>query len=425
MIDMVNFEGAKAKVRQFSFRFSAIAVLAVATLVWTGCGGGTTATPDDNNPQGTAATVNGKEIKMEQVERVIKSQMQGQEGRLSPLELAQARLQVLDQLIQQEVMFQKAETEKTVPTDEKVTEELNKLKQQSGQSAEDYEKKLKEAGETEATLRESIKKQLAIQALNDKVTSKIEPPKDQEIVDFFNGNREQFKNKRGAQLGVIVIDPRKVDQNDTTTNDIEAQQKAKEVGDRLLRGADFATVAREASEDPQTRVQGGDWRYFSEDEMKQAFGGGFADFVMTKMQPGQIIPQTIPFENRLLIVKLQRKQEKDEDRTLETPGVRQQITDLLINSRKQLLSQAYMALAMDGAKIDNLLAKRVVENPNNLSGARPAGAETPAASPTATAANTNTNTNAANTNTRPANANTTNTRPATSPAANTNANPRR
>ncbi len=417
--------------RQLSFRFSAIAVLAIATLAFSGCGsttgggGGTTTGGGD-----TAATVNGKAIKMEEVERVIKAQTQGQDSRLSPLELAQARLQVLDQLIQQEVMYQKAETEKTVPSDDKVTEELNNLKQQSGQSAEDFEKKMKEAGETEASLRESIKKNLAIQELNKKITSKIEPPKDQEIVDFFNGNKEGFKNKRGAQLGVIVIDPRKVEQNDTTTNEIEAQQKAKEVGDRLLRGADFATVAREASEDPQTRIQGGDWRYFSEDEMKQTFGAGVADFVMNKMQNGQIIPQAIPFEGRILIIKLQRKQEQDEDRTLETPGVRQQIADMLINSRKQLLSQAYMAMAMDSAKVENLLAKQVVENPNNLSGARPAGADTPAPSPTAAA---NTNTNAANTNAANANrtANTANaantTRPATSPggAANTNANARR
>jgi parvulin-like peptidyl-prolyl isomerase len=423
MIDMVNFEGAKAKVRQFSFRFSAIAVLAIATLVFSACGssggGGGEIIPGGGD---TAATVNGKAIKMEQVERVIKAQTQGQDANLSPLELAQARLQVLDQLIQQEVMYQKAETEKTVPTDDKVTEELNRLKQQSGQSAEEFDKKMKEAGETEASLRETIKKQLAIQELNTKITSKIEPPKDQEIVEFFNGNKEGFKNKRGAQLGVIVIDPRKVDQNDTTTNEIEAQQKAKEVGDRLLRGADFATVAREASEDSQTRLQGGDWRYFSEDELKQTFSAGVADYVMNKMQNGQIIPQGIPLEGRILIVKLQRKQEQDEDRTLETPGVRQQITDLLINSRKQLLSSAYMAMAMDSAKVENLLAKQVVENPNNLSGARPAPKETTATPAANTNANTNANVNASPA--KPANTNA-NAKPATAPAANTNANAKR
>jgi parvulin-like peptidyl-prolyl isomerase len=427
MIDMVNFEGAKATVRQFSFRFSAIGVLAVASLVFSACGGSTAGGVSSTGTGESAATVNGKAIKMEQVERVIKAQTQGQENRLSPLELAQARLQVLDTLIQQEVMYQKAENEKTVPDDQKVTEELNKLKQQSGKSAEEFEKEMTAAGETEASIRESIKKQLAIQALNEKITSKIEPPKDQEIVDFFNGNKEGFKNKRGAQLGVIVIDPRKVDQNDTTTNEIEAQQKAKEIGDRLLRGADFATVAGEASEDPQSRMQRGDWRYFSEDEMKQTFGAGVADFVMTKMQNGQIVPQAIPLEGRILILKLQRKQEQDEDRTLETPGVRQQITDMLINSRKQLLSQAYMAMAMDSAKVENMLAKQVVENPNNLSGARPAGVDTPAPATSPAAANTNVGANtspAANA----ANANTAaNTRPATSPAtaANANANARR
>ena len=46
--------------------------------------------------------------------------------------------------------------------------------------------------------------------------------------------------------------------------------------------------------------------------------------------------------------------------------MRQQITDSLINARKQLLSQAYMAMAMDEAKIENLLAKQVVENPNEF-----------------------------------------------------------
>lgn len=424
MIDMVNFQGAKATVRQFSFRFSAIAVLAVATVVFTACGGNV----GGPTPGETAANVNGKPIKMEQVERVIKAQMQGQDNRLSPLELAQARLQVLDQLIQQEVMYQKAEAEKTVPTDEKVTEELNKLKQQSGKSAEEFEKEMTKVGETEATLRDSIKRNLAIQSLNEKITSKIEPPKDQEIVDFFNGNKEGFKNKRGAQLAVIVVDPRKIDQNDTTTNDIEVQQRLKEIAQLLQQGTDFATVAREKSEDPQTRLQGGDWRYFSEEEMKQTFPAGVAEYIMTKMQNGQLFPQALPLEGRTLIVKLQRKQEQDEDRTLETQGVRQQITDLLINARKQLLSQAYMAMAMDGAKIENLLAKQVVESPNNLSGARPAGADTPAPTP---AANTNTNTtgnaNVAPSNVspaKPANANT-NTRPANTPAASNRANANR
>jgi peptidyl-prolyl cis-trans isomerase SurA len=249
--------------------------------------------------------------------------------------------------------------------------------------------------------------------LIDKIAGKIEPPKDNEIEAFYNSNKEALKNKRGAQLAAIVIDPQKTAEGDTTTTEIEAQQKAKEVGDRLLRGADFATVAREASEDPQTGLQGGDWRYFTEDEMKQAFGQGVSDYVMTKMQNGQIVPQAIPFQGKILIIKLQRKQETDEDRTLETPGVREEITKFLIDSRKQLLSQSYAAVAMNEAKVENFLAGKVISNPNELSGARPAPVTTPATNANTNAANGNTNTvnvnstansNArANTNTSPAN----------------------
>ena len=80
------------------------------------------------DPNETAAKVNGKAITMEEVDRAVKQQAQGQESKLSPLELAGARLQVLETLIQQEVMFQKAEKEGIVPTDEEITAEINKQK---------------------------------------------------------------------------------------------------------------------------------------------------------------------------------------------------------------------------------------------------------------------------------------------------------
>jgi parvulin-like peptidyl-prolyl isomerase len=365
-----------------------------------GQGGGGTET-GGVDPNETAATVNGKPIKMEEVERAIKQQAQGQENKLSPLELAAGRLQVLQTLIEQEVMYQKAEKEGTVPTDEEVTGEFNKRKTASGLSQEQFDAKMKEIGETEASARLTIKKALAIQKLQDKITGKIEPPKDNEIVQFYNNNPEGFKNKRGAQLGAIVIDPSDSGSGDTTRNDLEAQAKAKEIGTRVMQGADFATVARESSEDANTRMQGGDWRYFTEEEMKQAFGQAFSDYVMAKMQNGQIFPQLVPFEGRYVIVKLQRKQERDEDRTLETPGVRQEITDYLINSRKQLLAASYQAVAMNEAKIENFLAKKVVSNPNELSGARPAVSPTAATSNTNAAvsnANVSNSTNAANAN---------------------------
>ncbi len=416
MIDTVNFRGVKATVRNTNFRFLTIAVLAFVILALTGC---PTNNPSNGNPPSneSAATVNGKAITMEDVERAVKQQAQGQESKLSQLELAEARLRVLEGLIQQEVMFQKAEKEGTVPSEEEVTAEYNKRRTASGLSAEQFEAKMKEVGETEASARETIKKGLAIQKLVDKITGKIEPPKDEEINNFYNGNKEAFVKKRGVKLGAIIIDPAKNFEGDTTVNEESAVIKGNEIINQLKQGADFATLAREKSED-QSKLQGGDLGYISEEEMKQSFPPQVIQALMSpQTQVGQLLPT--PMQGKFYIFKLQERNEKDENLTLESPGMREKVTNSLVDARKQLLSQSYAAIAMNEAKIENFLAQKVVSNPNELSGARPANMNTPAA-------NTNTNSNVssnANTNVAVTNANTnTNTKANVKPTAKANTN---
>lgn len=416
-MNIVYFEGVLSKVRQVNFKFLAIAVFAVATLTFTGCPGGSTTAP--GQPVGeNAATVNGKAIKMETIEKAIKAQAQGQEARLSPLELATARLQVLQTLVQQEVMYQKAEAEKTIPTDDEVTQEFNKMKTDSRKSAEDIQKEMQAAGETEATVKEGIKKDLAIRKLLEKVTSKIDAPKDSEIEAFYKGNPDYFVKRKGVRLAAIVIDPNDNGEGDTTKTPADAALKLKEIADQLNKNGDFAAIAREKSED-QSRANGGDLGYVTEDDLKKNYPQ-LAAFMDPKVQIGQVVGP-VNLEGRYYVFKLQERSDKEETLTLESPGVRQQITDSLINARKQLLSTSYTAIALEEAKIDNLLAKQVVNNPNELSGARPAP---PANANTNTSANTNANSNVAvvtNTNTA-TNANTTAVKPAASPAAKANTN---
>jgi parvulin-like peptidyl-prolyl isomerase len=420
----VNFEGVTATVQNFRSTTLTVIFTALFSMLLSGCNTGTgtpmTTAGGAADPNETAATVNGKAIKLEEVERVLKQQAQGQESSLSPLELAQARLQILENLVQQEVMYQKAEKEGTVPKDEDVTAEFNRTKQQSGLSAEKFDEEMKKAGQTEESARESIKKGLAIKNLIDKVTAKIEPPKDREIEDFYNGNKAAFVKKKGVKLAAIVVDPANSGQGDTTTDEQSAVLRGNEIIKQLQAGADFATVARERSEDP-SKLQGGDLGYISEEDMRRSFPPQVAATLMDpKFQVGQILPT--PVQGKFYIFKLQERSDRDEDLTLESPGIRQQVTDQLINARKQLLSQSYAAMAMNEAKIDNLLAKKVVENPNELSGARPANAAS-ATTNTNTAANTSATNTTANVNAA-ANANAAATNSAatrTNTAANANA----
>jgi len=357
-----------------------VAIFVAVSLISVGCGGGSGAF----NPDETAASVNGVAIKMEAVERLLKQQAQGQEANLSPLELASARLTILQNLIEEEVMFQKAQAEGTVPTDDEVNAEFNRIRTDSKLSKEEFEKRMAQAGEDEASMKEGLKKTLAIQKLSDKISSRVEPPKDSEVEAFFNSNKELFKNRRGAQLAAIVIDPSLAGADGKARTDAELAEKLRTVGQKLNQGVDFAQVAGDESEEQSTKVGGGTWRYFTEDELKQVFGAQVAELIMTRMQNGQVFPSPLSFEGKLLIVKLQRKQEKDEDRTLETPGVKQEIADVLVNNRKRLLTASYQAIALSEAKVENFLAKKVVENPNELSGARPAPVATPTPAATAT-----------------------------------------
>lgn len=412
--------------RNFSFRLFPIsaAVLAAAFLV--GCGPtATPTTPNGVDLNEVAARVNGKEIKMEEVERAVKQQAQGQEANLSPLELAGARLQVLQGLVEQEVMFQKAEKEQTVPTDEEVNSEVNKRKVESRLSAEEFDKQMKAAGLDEAGFKDNVKRGLAIQKLIDKITSRIETPKDSEIAEFFKGNPDLFKRKRGVRLAAIVIDPSNGGEGDLTTNEEQTTLRVKELFGKLQQpGSDFGSLVQEYSEDP-SKFRGGDLGYLSEEQLKAEFPQLAAGFMNPQFSVGQIT-NVVPIGGKFYIFKLQERIEKDEDQTLDSPGVKPQITDLLVNNRKQLLAASFQAMAMNEAKIENYLARKVVENPNELSGARPAPVATPTVENTnsnsANAANTANTANTSNSsNANAANANTasnTNTKPA---AANTNA----
>lgn len=334
-----------------------------------------------------AATVNGKNIKMEEVEKILKAQFQGAESKLSDLELTQYRLQALDSLIQEEVMVQRAEKEKVQVTDDEINQAFNEHKQASALSADEYNKKMQEAGETEATFRDKIRRQLMIKKLGDKIAATVEPPKDSEIEGFFKGNPDLFINKRGASFAAIVIDPSNTGPNDPTKNKEEAANRLRELASKLnTPGLDFGALVREYSEDPQSAARGGEWQALTEDQMKQLMGDQVTAYVMDKMTVGQIVPTPIPLEGRTVILKLSSKNVKDENLTLESPNVKQRIIELLTNAKKQLLTAAYQLRVMDESRVENFLAKRVVDNPNNLSGARPAPDPNAAPSPSPAAA---------------------------------------
>jgi parvulin-like peptidyl-prolyl isomerase len=341
-----------------------------------------------------AATVNGRNIMMQEVERAINQQTGGNPSTLNQLQMAQARLQVLSNLIQREVLFQRAEREKLLPTDAQIDGAIATQKQNTGMTNEDFDKSLKEQSMSMESLREEARKTLAISSLQDKYNGKINVS-DREVEEYYANNKPQFVRGRGVGLAMIVVDP--ADNSGTGIKDdakdeVAAKAKIDSIYQQLQGKTDFATVARARSEDINSITRGGDAGFATEQDLKtNNFPAELISNLFGPMQVGDYT-QPVNFNGKWYIFKLAEKRLTAENLTLES--VRQQIAQALTEQHKAVLNTALLDTAMNEAKIVNHLAAEMLSNPGNL-GLRPASpnetgspatqspAQSPAASPAA------------------------------------------
>ena len=358
----------------------AVTCLVAAGLVLNGCSSSGTEVKDNM----VAATVNGHNIMLNEVERAISQQTNGNPSSLNQLQMAQARLTVLDTLIKREVMFQRAEKEKLLPTEAQIDGAIATQKQNSGMTAEDFDKTLKAQNMSMETLREDARKSLAIAALQDKYSGKIEIS-DREVEEYYNGNRQYFKAERGVSLAMILVDPADNSSTgitDDAKNEADAKMKIDSIYQQLQGKADFATVARARSEDLTSLRSGGDLGFATEEDLKRNnFPPELISSLFGPMQVGDYTPPTRFPDGKWCIFKLAEKRLTTENLTLESPGLRQQITQALTNQRKQILNEALMETALNEAKVVNHLAANMINNPSNL-GLRPAAAGAATSQPT-------------------------------------------
>src|SRR5207302_10708362 len=93
--------------------------------------------------------------------------------KLSSSELQFARMEVLKTIIDREVLFQRAEREGLLHTEERVTAAINEQKRQTGMDDYQFSKTLTQKRMTLNELRMEAAKDLAIKALQDKYTRGI------------------------------------------------------------------------------------------------------------------------------------------------------------------------------------------------------------------------------------------------------------
>lgn len=310
--------------------------------------------------------VNGKEIMREEVDKAFRSRLNPDSPAPSHEEGLSLKLSILDELVNSEILLERAAKMNLTATDAEVEDKFTESK--STYTEEEFQRKLKDSGLTVDDLKSDIRRQISIQKLlNREVVAKISIT-DQDIADFYAQNRAQFNVAEPQyHIAQIVITPRPDPsvhnrKNDKAANEAEAGRKAAMLSQKLAAGADFAGLAMDYSED-STASTGGDLGFNPESSFNRS-DPALKHAVLT-MKPGDVTRPIQLKDGRYIILKMIGKEAAGQ-RELSDPQVREGIRQMLRNRKEQLLRAAYLTEARDESDVTNYLARQVLESAGKL-----------------------------------------------------------
>lgn len=316
------------------------------------------------------ATVNGKAIMKAELDKAYQTQLGDSPQQQQPMreQADSLRLNVLNQLISEEIVEQRAAKMNLTATNEEVDAKLTEMK--APYSEDQFNEKLKASHHTLDDLKHEIRRSLTINKLLSKeIDSKINVT-DSDVTNYYNAHKSEF-NLLETQYHLAQIQVTSVPsdqpgnlQNSKAMNDAEAKKKIQALKNRLDSGEDFATLAMNFSERPETSSSGGDIGFVAESQMKA--DPSVYNAIM-KIKPGQVtdILPLLDSQTRrpagYAIYKLISREPAGQ-RELSDPRVQQAIRQQLRDARSQLLKSAYFEMLRDQAKIENFYAEQIFKN---------------------------------------------------------------
>lgn len=279
-----------------------------------------------------AATVNGKEIYLEDVDEQVDqllSQHQEQEGVQTEEMKKRFRKSVLDYLIENELIIQEAKKKGIKVSDKEVEKQVNQMKKMFSSEAE-FDSML----ERQNTTLDKFKKRVKEDLLMNKVTQPLYKGlkvSDEEAKDYYEKNKTLFQESAKVHLRQIVLG---------------TKDKAEEILSKLKDGQDFSEVVKKNSIDAPTREKGGDLGWKTEQDISKdlkdaAFAlevGGISDVIKT--------------ESGYVIIKVEDKQPMKQ---LSFEESKEQIEQTLMEQKKSEKQKKWVAKLKKKANIKKFI----------------------------------------------------------------------
>lgn len=240
---------------------------------------------------------------------------------------------ILENLVKRELLYISAQ--KSVKNDFKksVDEEYEIIKKRF-KSEQEFKNYLADMGLTENDIKNNLRKNFILQEFVNLQSEKVKVT-DKEVEEFYNQNKEKFKQKEEVRASHIII----------LTND-KGEKKAEETINKIYNeikgGLDFAEAAKKYSEDGSAQ-QGGDLGYFSRGKMVQEF-----EEVAFRLNKNEI---SKPFKSRFgyHILKIT---DKKSEKQLSFEEVKENIKNLIISEKTKKILNGIIEKNRLSAKIE-------------------------------------------------------------------------
>ena len=316
---------------------------------------------------GVVATVNGHAIQREEVDKLYTAQLANNPQQSASDDQADAtRLQILQALILNEIVDQRAAKFNLTASDAEVDAKIAEIK--APYTEDQFQAKLKASNVTLDEFRHDLRRRLTQdKLLNKEINSKITVT-DADVTNYFNAHKGEFNLiENQYHLAQIQVTDQPSPQpgnlqGSKATNDDEARKKILALKNRVDSGEDFGSLAMNFSENSQTSASGGDMGSVSESQLK---GTPVVFDAISKLKPGQateIIPFPDPTDPHKIggyaIFQLIAKDPAGQHDVSE-PQVQQRIRQGLHDARSQLLKGAYLEMLRDQAKVENFFAEQI------------------------------------------------------------------
>jgi peptidyl-prolyl cis-trans isomerase SurA len=211
------------------------------------------------------------------------------------------RREVLDRLIDEHLVLQQAAELKLSVSTEDVDRTVEQIKKDNGLSDAQLAEELRKAGQSMASYRQELKKQiLRLRVINIAVGSKVSVS-DNDVQSYYERHMKSGSNIQVRASHIFIAIPEGAD----AATVLAKEAAARKLMARVQAGEDFATIAREFSEDPATRAEGGDLGYFGRDMLPKPI-----EEMVFSMNIGEV-RGPVRADRGFHVIKLVDKKQKD------------------------------------------------------------------------------------------------------------------